>query len=102
MTQGRVFGGVIGTEIVRFDLYGPDVLIANKMESGGSPGRVNVSETTKNLLDLTDATNYTFEANKQIEIRSLGAKFQSFLRSSSPTSDQKNRDALPQSEEAHW
>ena len=32
---GKVIGGVIGTDIVRYDIYGEDVLIANKMESKG-------------------------------------------------------------------
>ncbi len=27
---GKVIGGIIGTEIVRYDIYGPDVMIANK------------------------------------------------------------------------
>jgi class 3 adenylate cyclase len=37
---GSVFGGVMGTDIVRYDIYGPDVLIANKMESNGKKGCV--------------------------------------------------------------
>jgi len=32
---GSVIGGIIGTEVVRYDLYGADVMIANKMESSG-------------------------------------------------------------------
>lgn len=32
---GDFIGGVIGLEIVRYDIYGKDVLIANKMESNG-------------------------------------------------------------------
>lgn len=32
---GTVIAGITGTNIVRYDIYGPDVLIANKMESGG-------------------------------------------------------------------
>ena len=32
---GSIIGGVLGTDIVRYDIYGPDVLIANKMESKG-------------------------------------------------------------------
>ena len=28
---GDVIGGVVGSSIVRYDIYGPDVLIANKM-----------------------------------------------------------------------
>ncbi len=29
---GTIIGGIIGTEIVRYDIYGPDVMIANKFE----------------------------------------------------------------------
>lgn len=32
---GKIIGGVIGTDIVRYDIYGEDVAIANKMESKG-------------------------------------------------------------------
>lgn len=27
---GTIIGGIIGTEIVRYDIYGPDVMVANK------------------------------------------------------------------------
>ena len=33
--SGTFFGGVIGTDIVRYDIFGLDVMIANKMESNG-------------------------------------------------------------------
>ncbi len=42
-----MIGGIIGKEIVRYDIYGIDVPIANKMESNGIKGRVCISETTK-------------------------------------------------------
>lgn len=32
---GDIIGGVIGTDIVRYDIYGENVTIANKMESNG-------------------------------------------------------------------
>ena len=76
---GTVYGGVIGSHIVRFDLYGPDVLTANKMESNGAPGRVNVSETTKELLDDLDKHNYSFEFNKDIEIKALNKTIKSYF-----------------------
>ena len=47
---GNIIGGVIGTEIVRYDIYGRDVLIANKMESNGKSGDILISSTTKELL----------------------------------------------------
>lgn len=37
---GDVIGGVMGTDIVRYDIYGKDVVIANKMESNGEKDRV--------------------------------------------------------------
>ena len=40
---GDIITGVTGTNIVRFDFYGMDVKIANKMESEGVKGKVNIS-----------------------------------------------------------
>ena len=30
----------MGTEVIRYDIYGKDVMIANKMESNGKEGEV--------------------------------------------------------------
>ena len=35
---GKLIGGIIGTKLVRYDIFGSDVLIANKMESNGIAG----------------------------------------------------------------
>jgi class 3 adenylate cyclase len=32
-TAKKIIGGIIGTDVVRYDVYGKDVVIANKMES---------------------------------------------------------------------
>jgi class 3 adenylate cyclase len=69
---GDVYGGIIGTEIVRFDLYGQNVVIANKMESGGKAGRINVSNRTKQILQELETSNYVFEDNEEIYVKSLG------------------------------
>ncbi|CDW78012.1 adenylate and guanylate cyclase catalytic domain containing protein [Stylonychia lemnae] len=47
---GKIVAGIIGTKIVRYDIFGADVLIANKMESNGLPGEVVISESTKEIL----------------------------------------------------
>jgi class 3 adenylate cyclase len=49
---GHVVAGIIGSKVVRYDIFGEGVLIANKMESHGIPGRVCVSEDTKRWLSL--------------------------------------------------
>ena len=47
---GKIVAGIIGTKIVRYDIFGADVLIANKMESNGIPGEVVISESTMKIL----------------------------------------------------
>lgn len=76
---GDVIGGVIGSNIVRYDIYGPDVAIANKMESGGEAGKINVSETTKSILEqrFSDCFNFTF--NKIIEAKVQNRGFKSYF-----------------------
>lgn len=48
---GKVVGGIIGTKLVRYDIFGQDVLIANKMESNGIEGQICISESTYKLLE---------------------------------------------------
>ena len=47
---GDIIGGITGTSIVRYDIYGIDVIIANKMESTGTAGRVKISQNTMKIL----------------------------------------------------
>ncbi|CAG9320190.1 unnamed protein product [Blepharisma stoltei] len=68
---GEVIAGIIGTTVVRYDIYGPDVLLANKMESGGEAGKINVSEVTREILEsrIPDKLQYNF--NKEIVAKSI-------------------------------
>jgi len=74
---GEVIGGVNGTSIVRYDIYGSDVLIANKAESNGEPGRVCVSESTKELIE--NCASFDFEFHKEIELPKINQKIKCFL-----------------------
>lgn len=68
---------MIGTNIVRYDIYGPDVMIANKMESSGRVGNVQVSEDTKVLIDKY--IYYDFDEEREIELKSLNRKINGYF-----------------------
>lgn len=77
---GRVVAGIIGSKVVRYDIFGEGVLIANKMESNGIPGRVCVSEDTKRYLALSQDiyNDYTFEEHKTINLTSIDRQVKSY------------------------
>ena len=67
---GRVIGGIAGTKIIRYDIYGQDVVIANKVESNGIQGKVSVSQSTKELLEDYIPSNFSFSDHKEIKTSS--------------------------------
>ncbi|CAD8079778.1 unnamed protein product [Paramecium primaurelia] len=68
---GNIIGGVLGTEIVRYDIYGPDVLIANKMESKGESGKLQVSSTTKEILEQHYPEEFKYVFHTRVDIPSI-------------------------------
>jgi phospholipid-translocating P-type ATPase (flippase) len=76
---GQVIAGVIGTSLVRYDIWGRDVLIANKMESNGEAGRVKVSIDTKEMIESRVTSGITFEESNQVNITSLGVSKKTYF-----------------------
>ena len=64
---------------MRYDLYGKDYVIGNKMESNGKEGMIQVSESTKGILERTFHNLYRFEKHKDIEVESLGVTIGGYL-----------------------
>ncbi|CAG9334360.1 unnamed protein product [Blepharisma stoltei] len=79
---GEVIAGVIGTNIVRYDIYGPDVLLANKMESGGEPGKINISEATMSILERGWEGAFTYTFNKDIIAKAIDRTLKSYFLTS--------------------
>ena len=69
LASGPVVGGVIGRQRILFDLWGDTVNVASRMQSSGIPGRVNVAESTQELL----AGGWQFEARPPVDVKGLGA-----------------------------
>ena len=75
---GAVIAGIIGSTVVRYDIFGSDVLIANKMESSGLPGRINISEDTKRLLE-SQQMPYSLSFNKIVPVQGAGKEIKCYL-----------------------
>ena len=78
---GKIIGGLIGTGIIRYDLYGHDVLIANKMESSGESDTVHISEATKNMLcrNPMNEQRFQFIPGEDLEIKVLNKTLSTYF-----------------------
>lgn len=79
VSKGSLIGGIIGTDIVRYDIYGKDVVIANKMESNGVEGNIMISEATKVMLEKDKKSNFSFEFLKTVEIKGSDKPMKGYL-----------------------
>lgn len=66
--SGPAAGGVIGTKKFAYDVWGDTVNVASRLEESGVPGRVHVSEQTRQLVG--DA--FAFETLAPMDIRGVG------------------------------
>lgn len=75
---GEVIAGTIGTRLIHYDIWGSDVMIANKMESNGAIGKVKVSEDTKEMIESKHPYGFTFEESDVLDLPAIGIKKRTF------------------------
>jgi adenylate cyclase len=73
--SGPATAGVIGDIRFSYDVWGDAVNTASRMESGGEPGRIQVSETFRQLA----ADVFVFEERGLGEFKGIGAAHTYFL-----------------------
>jgi class 3 adenylate cyclase len=74
---GPVVAGVIGTEKPHYDIWGNSVNVASRMDSSGIPGRIQVTEETKQILERE---GFEFECRGEINVKGKGLMTTYFLK----------------------
>jgi urea transport system substrate-binding protein len=75
MATGPVVAGVIGVRKFIYDLWGDTVNVASRMESSGEPGRIQVEQSTFEMLQ----SDYRLEPRGRIPIKGKGVLSTYFL-----------------------
>jgi class 3 adenylate cyclase/CheY-like chemotaxis protein len=82
---GEVVAGVIGKSKFSYDIWGPTVNTASRMESACEPGRVNISDTTYQLV--RDHFACTHRGN--VIVKNMG-KMEMYYAEAKPTTNSPN------------
>jgi len=61
LNSGKIVAGIIGTKVVRYDIFGQDVLMANLIMRSAAPGSVVVSESFRRMIQRRPFVYDTFD-----------------------------------------
>ena len=68
INTGPVVAGIVGTKKFAYDIWGDTVNVASRMESSSVPGRINISESTYELIK----DRYECEYRGEIDVKNKG------------------------------
>ncbi|MEY8849005.1 adenylate/guanylate cyclase domain-containing protein [Psychroserpens sp. XS_ASV72] len=68
INTGSVVAGVVGTKKFAYDIWGDTVNVASRMETNSEPGRINISESTYQLIK----DDFECEYRGELEVKNRG------------------------------
>ena len=68
INTGPIVAGVVGTKKFAYDIWGDTVNVASRMESKSKPGKINISESTYELIK----DQYDCEFRGEIDVKNKG------------------------------
>jgi len=77
MNTGPIVAGVVGTKKFAYDIWGDSVNVASRMESKSLPGKINISESTYDLIKDV----YHCEYRGEIDVKNKGMMKMYFVNS---------------------
>lgn len=80
VNSGPLVAGVVGLKKFQYDIWGDTVNTASRMEQNSEPGRINISESTYQLIKH----RYTCEYRGEIEAKGKGKVKMYFVNSGRP------------------
>lgn len=74
--SGSAVGAIVGTKKYIYDVFGDSVNTASRMESNSEPGRINISQTTFELVK----EQFNFEEREPVMVKGKGLMNMFFLK----------------------
>jgi hypothetical protein len=81
IATGPIIAGVLQGRNPVFDIWGPTVNLASRMESTGQPGRIQVSEGVARKVSAVPGQPFHFEPGHKTYCKGFGAVSSYFVRS---------------------
>ena len=66
INTGPLVAGILGTQKFAYDIWGPAVVVAARMESSGFPGRIQISETTYSKVK---DRGFQFQSRGKVQVK---------------------------------
>ena len=70
INTGPVIGSIVGVQKYVYDIFGPGVNLAARMEAVAEPNTINLTEETYNLIK----DDFVFRERGEFEIKGFGMK----------------------------